>query len=78
MLLLDCEPEVSLERVRKRGDVPDEFERLDALQKVRDIFLGIRRDYIRVVDASAAAQDVAVVCEGYLSEVVSRVRGAGK
>ena len=43
MLLLDCTPQVSLERVRGRGDVANEFERLDALERVRNIFLSIER-----------------------------------
>jgi dTMP kinase len=59
VLLLDCDPEQTLQRVRARGDVADEFEKLDALRRVRDLFLAIRRPYIRVIDASVSAEQVA-------------------
>ena len=59
VLLLDCDPEQTLQRVRARGDVADEFEKLDALRRVRELFLAIRRPYIRVIDASVGAEQVA-------------------
>lgn len=59
VLLLDCDPEQTLQRVRARGDVADEFEKLDALRRVRELFLAIRRPYIRVIDASVGADQVA-------------------
>jgi dTMP kinase len=59
VLLLDCDPEQTLQRVRARGDVADEFEKLDALRRVRALFLAIRRPYIRVIDAAVGAEQVA-------------------
>jgi thymidylate kinase len=56
---LDCDPEQTLQRVRARGDVADEFEKLDALRRVRELFLAIRRPYIRVIDAAVGAEQVA-------------------
>ncbi len=70
VLLLDCAPEVTLERIRKRGSVPDEFERQEALEAVRRIFLSIKRPFIRVVDASAVAETVAEKCESLLEEIL--------
>lgn len=62
VFLLDCDPLVSLERVRQRGGVTDEFEKLGELQSVRDIFLSLRRPFIRVVDASRSAVLVGEEC----------------
>lgn len=71
VLLLDCTAEVSLERIRKRGSVPDEFERLDALEAVRRIFLGIKRPFIQVVDAGKSAEEVTGVCLSHLDRALA-------
>lgn len=40
VLLIDFDPAAALQRIRgSRGDVPDEFEKLDQLQAIRAIFL---------------------------------------
>ncbi|MEI6714349.1 MAG: dTMP kinase [Verrucomicrobiota bacterium] len=70
VLLLDCAAEVSLERIRKRGSVPDEFERLEALEAVRRIFLAIKRPFIQVVDAGKSAVEVAGDCQSHLDRVL--------
>jgi dTMP kinase len=62
VLLLDCDPSVSLERIRQRGDVADEFEKLEALHAVRQIFLSLRRPFIRVVDAGRPSEVVGAEC----------------
>jgi len=62
VLLLDCAPQVSLERVRARGDVANEFERLDALERVRNIFLSIQRPFIWRIDASLSPDAVFDAC----------------
>ncbi len=59
VFLLDCDPEQTLQRVRARGDAADEFEKLDALRRARELFLSIKRPYIRVIDASVGADEVA-------------------
>jgi dTMP kinase len=71
VLLLDCAPEVSLERVRARGDVANEFERLDALERVRDIFLSIQRPFIRRIDASVSPEAVYDACCAQIDEVLT-------
>ena len=71
VLLLDCDPEQTLQRVRARGDVADEFEKLDALRRVRELFLAIRRPYIRVIDASAGVEQVAEQAFGLLKTLFS-------
>jgi dTMP kinase len=62
VLLLDCDPSVSLERVKRRGSAADEFEKLEQLQAVRRIFLSLRRSFIRVVDASRPPEVVGAEC----------------
>jgi dTMP kinase len=74
VLLLDCAPAVSLERVRARGDVANEFERLDALERVRDIFLSIQRPFIRRVDASVSPEAVYDACCAQIDEVLTMRR----
>ncbi|MGE0609167.1 MAG: dTMP kinase [Pirellulales bacterium] len=40
VLLIDCDPAVSLVRIREtRGDIPNEFERADLLAAAREVFL---------------------------------------
>jgi hypothetical protein len=42
--------------------VANEFERLDALERVRSIFLAIERPYIRRIDASGTPEAVLAAC----------------
>ncbi len=77
VLLLDCSPEVSLERIRKRGSVPDEFERIESLEAVRRIFLSIQRPFFKRVDASREADFVARECEAYLQSTIEEKRRMG-
>ena len=62
VLLLDCDPLLSLERVRRRGGAADEFEKLEELQAVRRIFLSLRRPFIRLIDASRPSEVVGAEC----------------
>jgi len=62
VLLLDCDPVVSLERVRERGGGADAFEKLEELQAVRNIFLALRRPFIRLIDASRPPEVVGAEC----------------
>ena len=75
VLLLDCDPVVTLERIRGRGGAPDAFEHLEALQAVRRIFLSIRRPGISVVDASGNAASVAERCVAQLREALGAKNG---
>ena len=62
VLLMDCDPVVSLERVRERGGGADAFEKLEELQAVRNIFLALRRPFIRLIDASRPPEVVGAEC----------------
>lgn len=62
VLLLDCPPAVTLKRIQSRGGGADAFERLDALEAVRSIFLSLSHPSIRVVDAMQSPDVVAAQC----------------
>jgi dTMP kinase len=62
VLLLDFDPAGGLERIRARGDAPNTFEEAGQLRTVRNIFLTLRRPFLRRVDASGAAEQVLAEC----------------
>ncbi|HEX8311827.1 MAG TPA: dTMP kinase [Chthoniobacteraceae bacterium] len=62
VLLLDFDPAAGLERIRARGDRPDDFEGEQALVKVRGVFLQITRPFMRRIDAAQPAPDVLGRC----------------
>jgi dTMP kinase len=72
VLLLDCDPLVSLERVKMRGGAADEFEKLEELQAVRRIFLSLRRPFIRLIDASRPSEVVGAECGAAVSALLAR------
>jgi len=59
VLLLDCEPELCFERIRRRGKT-NRFERLEYLRRVREKFLEIAKkdERVRVIDASKSEEEV--------------------
>lgn len=67
VLLMDMPVKAGLERIsRVRKSAHDHFEGEGYLEKVRSIFLGIRRPFIRVVDASPGPESV-------FREIIGRV-----
>lgn len=78
VLLLDCEPSQGLARVRLRGDIPNAFEREEALAKVRAIFLSLERSCIRQINAAQAIEKVWADCQAALPETLSAVLNAQK
>ncbi len=51
LVLFDLPVEDGLSRVRARGDQADHFEEVEALRRVREIFLSISKPYLVKVDA---------------------------
>lgn len=51
LVLLDLEPSAGLARVQGRGDKANLFEKDSALQRAREIFLGIKKPYLFKLDA---------------------------
>ena len=74
VLLLDFDPAGGLARIRARGDAPNTFEEAEQLRAVRGIFLGLRRSFIRKVDAARAAEEVWGECREIFDGVI---RGLG-
>lgn len=59
VLLLDLDPEIALERIKKnRGESPNLFEKLDYLKRVREIFLSLRDPNIVHIDAVGTVDQV--------------------
>lgn len=77
VLLLDVPVEQGLERIRRRGDEPNAFERAAALEKARAIFLSLSAQFpghSLTIDASASVRDVSRHCmEKMLSVAAARL-----
>ena len=59
LFILDLDVDLALDRIGSRGDTANEFEKRDALQKCRDIFLSLEKEsFARVIDASATLDEV--------------------
>ena len=72
VLLLDCPPVQTLERIRARGGGVDAFEKLEELEAVQRIFLSIKRPFLRRVDASACKEIVGEQCVTLLQEALGQ------
>jgi dTMP kinase len=59
LVVLDVAPEVGLRRVRERGDVADQFERADELEKAREIFRTLKLPYLHLIDGTAPVDTIA-------------------
>ncbi len=70
VLLLDCPPAVTLERIRSRGGGADAFEGLEALEAVRSIFLSLEHPSIRLVDATQSPEVVSEECTAFLEALL--------
>lgn len=67
VLLLDVDPRHGTGRIIQRGDAPDEFEALNYLKKVREIFRALAAPSIQRIDAAQAVEVVVAKC----SEIVA-------
>lgn len=75
LLLLDLPVQTGLDRIRSRGDEANAFERADALEQVRGLFLDHLGDGCRI-DASLPADAVrAQALEAVLRAIAGKVRG---
>ena len=70
VLLLDLPPNIAMTRITHRGDEPDAFEALEYQEKVRRIFLSIRRPMIRVIDAARDLEAVWRDCYAHFTRVL--------
>ena len=59
VFVLDLDPAAAIERIRHgRGEAPNEFERRDALERIRQIFLSLGGAEMVVIDANREPDDV--------------------
>jgi dTMP kinase len=59
LLVMDLDVDISLERIGARGDVANEFEKRENLERCREIFLSLRAEpFVRVIDSSGSLDEV--------------------
>ncbi|BCX48433.1 thymidylate kinase [Haloferula helveola] len=59
LLILDLDVDSAIERIGGRGDTTNEFEKRDALQKCRDIFLSLTDEpFVHVIDTHGDLDEV--------------------
>ncbi len=58
VLLVDADPKLCLQRIHARGEGQDLFENLEALTKVRAIFLSLVEPHVAVIDGGRSAEVV--------------------
>jgi dTMP kinase len=76
MLLLDLPVAEGIARIRARGDVPNRFETSDALLRAREIFLGMGRPEIVVIDAAQSAEAVLSLAWAHVARAAAGVAHA--
>jgi dTMP kinase len=68
LLILDLDVDVALARVGARGDVANEFEKRDALTKIREIYLSLRdEDFAHVIPTAGTPGEVHETIRGVLA-----------
>lgn len=59
VLWFDLEPELALGRITaSRGEIPNEFEREEGLQRAREVFRSLDGGHIRRIDASGSEAEI--------------------
>ncbi len=79
-LLLDVPVAQGLERIRRRGDEPNDFEKAAGLERARGIFQSLAAgapDHCLLVDASATVRDVSRRCLAKMQELAAAKLGEG-
>ncbi|MFM2170459.1 MAG: hypothetical protein RI957_688 [Verrucomicrobiota bacterium] len=69
LFILDVEIDTALQRIGHRGDTANHFERRDALQRCREIFLSLREEpFARVISAEGGMDEIAHRIVDFLEE----------
>ncbi len=79
-LLLDVPVDQGLERIRRRGDEPNDFEKAAGLEKARGIFQTLAAQspgHSLLVDASASVRDVSRRCLAKMQSLAAAKLGEG-
>ena len=77
-LLLDVPVAQGLERIRRRGDEPNDFEKAAGLERARQIFRDLAQQspgHSLLVDASGTARDVSRRCLAKMQELAAAKLG---
>jgi dTMP kinase len=60
LLIFDLDLDSALARIGARGDIANEFEKRENLERCREIFLSLKdENFVRVIDSSGSVDDVA-------------------
>ena len=60
LVILDLHVDTALDRIGARGDTANEFEKREALQRCREIFLSLQHEpFARIVDSNRSLDEVA-------------------
>jgi len=79
-LVLDVPVERGLERIRRRGDEPNDFEKAAGLERARAIFRSLAESspgHSLLVDAAASVRDVSRQCLAKMQALAAAKLGAG-
>ena len=69
LFILDVELDTALKRIGHRGDTANHFERRDALQRCREIFLSLKNEpFARVISAEGGMDEIAHQIIDFLEE----------
>lgn len=69
LFILDLDVDRALARIGSRGDSANEFERRDALERCRGIFLSLAPEpFVRIIDSSLPPEAVAARLEACVTE----------
>jgi dTMP kinase len=75
LLVMDLDVDISLERIGSRGDVANEFEKRETLERCREIFLSLKNErFVRVIDSSGSLDEVT---REMIRAVASSTAGSG-
>ncbi len=68
LLVMDLDVDISLERIGGRGDIANEFEKRENLERCREIFLSLKGEpFVRVIDSSGSLDEVSRQMIGVIS-----------
>lgn len=71
LIVLDVPAQIGIGRVRSRGDQPNKFEKVAALEQAREIFKQIQRPYKHEIDGEAGMEQVRSSVEKFFQTAVA-------
>ncbi|RYD37578.1 MAG: dTMP kinase [Verrucomicrobiaceae bacterium] len=69
LFILDLDVDTALSRIGARGDVANEFEKKDSLERCREIFLSLAgEDFVRIIPTNSSKETVASMIQNAVDE----------